>query len=187
MQMWSVCICMQSTDVIPIIQDWMSYPSFSCEAEDMKSTLARVYGWHNFHSGVHWQYVVCYAYSTYVNVCLRKKGGYNSRTLHSQASTHDPLLVLLLRSIAASLTLHTPPALLCKQMFLRRCQFWAFSHIWSRYCFAGRLQSDRKQQKLPPSSAQRERGRVVWARTAAWGETGYSTVNPHRRAEEAVY
>lgn len=50
----------------------------------MKSTLARVYGWHNFHSGVHWQYVVCYAYSTYVNVCLRKKGGYNSRTLHSR-------------------------------------------------------------------------------------------------------
>lgn len=40
MQMWCVWICMQSTDVIPIMQGWMSYPSFSCKAEDMKSTVA---------------------------------------------------------------------------------------------------------------------------------------------------
>lgn len=38
------------------------------------------------------------------------EGGYNSRTRKDApfpASTHDPLLVLLLRSIAASLTQHS--------------------------------------------------------------------------------
>lgn len=42
MQMWSVWICMQSTDLIPIMQGWMSYPSFSCNAQYMKSTFARM-------------------------------------------------------------------------------------------------------------------------------------------------
>lgn len=81
--MWSAWICMQSTDLIPIIPDWMSYPSFSWKPEDrLWKAHWRVYGWNNLHSVVLCQYVVNYAYSRHVNFPLKREGkikGYNSR------------------------------------------------------------------------------------------------------------
>lgn len=81
------------------------------------------YGWSHFNSVVHWQYVVSYAYSRYVNVFLRKKKkkrGYNSRMLRSRRAhrIRSWFYCSALRSVQLSLTLNTPPALLCKQMFL---------------------------------------------------------------------
>ena len=162
-------------------KDWMSYPSFSCEAEKIwKASLGKRHWWNNFHSVEHCQYVVSYAYSRYVNVCPRreKKGGgesYNSRARAVERSvsqwargirswfccsgSSQLLLSTFPDSQHSSIAVQADvPALVANSY-----NFFAFGR---RCSFAGRLQSDRKQQKkkkncLPPLPGERERGRVV--------------------------
>lgn len=66
---------------------WMAYPSFSCEAADMKSALAKGAGWNHSHSVALRQYEASYVYSRYVIAWWGRGGGIAGegvRTLRSQ-------------------------------------------------------------------------------------------------------
>lgn len=168
MQMWSVWICMQSSDlisyhaglnVISIIFMWgRRYEKHTCKNTDEIVSIVVV----------HCQYVVRYAYSRYVNVfLLRKKEDITGahRTLHPHCALwiRSWFCCSAHRSVIYLPWLPTLPALLCKQMFSlslmpNSCYF---SHLEKVFLRAKGLKSDEKQHKLPPSSAQWERGRVV--------------------------
>lgn len=184
--MWSAWICMQSTDLIPIIPDWMSYPSFSWKPEDrLWKAHWRVYGWNNFHSVVLCQYVVNYAYSRYVNFPLKREEEKNKDTTAGRAQdapfparAQSPLLVLLLRSSQRipSLTLNTP-ALLCKQMFFLWCQFFQFSHLEKVFF---RAKAPKWQETASVHGSAREGD--LWAHGRLWKNT--VVIKPRARAAE---
>lgn len=120
MQMWSVWICMQSTNLIPIIQGWSCYIHHFHVRQKIWKAHLRGCGWNNFHSVVHCQYAVSYAYSRYVNGCLRGKKHITAGRAQDApfpASTQDPLLVLLLRSSQ----LHLPSLSTAQRCRASRC------------------------------------------------------------------
>lgn len=125
MQMWSVRIFMQTTDLIPTMHRTeyhihhfhvrQKYEKRTCMDETISILLFC-------------QYVVSYAYLRYANVFQRKKKtGLNSRARSGRSipSEHAESAPGFASPLIAAYTfldsLHTP-ALLCKQMFFLWCQ-----------------------------------------------------------------
>lgn len=143
MQRRSVRICMQSADVIPIMQGWMTYPSFSCKAEDMKSVLCR---------GIRGRKHTSCTGSVWLVLLVDDMEMFLCETI--KQPIRNPLLVFPACSSQRipSLTLSTP-ALLCKQMFRPPLP------ILTIFAFRRRYSSARALQKWPKKRRRRKKKR----------------------------